>query len=117
MYKVKVVENGLEASNLVSELQNEGYTKDEVYIFAHGKDRSKDLTDATDTGEVGVTEQGLMDKIGNVFRKRGDELRSKIQSLGPTDQEAEHYEKELDEGRVVVIASKEAQSTPYNNIY
>jgi hypothetical protein len=42
--------------------------------------------------------------MANVFRTQGEELRSKIESLGISDQEAEQLEKELDQGRVVVIA-------------
>lgn len=105
MYTVKVAENGLAASNLVSELQNQGYRKEDVYIFAHGKGRSKDLTDATGTGSVGIEEQGVLDSLGNVFKKRGDELRSKMNSLGLSKMEAEKYEEVLDEGKLLVIAS------------
>lgn len=108
MYKVNVVENGLEASNLISELQNEGYLKSEIYIFAHGKERSKDITEATETGKVGIEEQGVLNTLGNVFKKRGDELRTKMASLGLSDHQAAEYEKELDQGRLVVIASREA---------
>jgi hypothetical protein len=105
MYTVKVTKSGVEASNLVSELQNQGYPKEDVYIFAHEKGRSKDLTDATETGSVGTEEQGILDSLENVFRKRGDELRSKMRSLGLTTTEAEQYEEVLDKGQLVVIAS------------
>ena len=58
MYKVHVVENGVQAKEVIDQLQGEGFSRDEVYIFAHDKDTSKDLTDATHSGEVGVKEQG-----------------------------------------------------------
>jgi hypothetical protein len=74
--------------------------------LAHGKDRSEDLSDALDTNEIGVNEQGVFDSIANVFRSRGDELRSKMESLGLTDTEAQQFEKELDRGRVLVVAAK-----------
>ncbi|MBS4175365.1 general stress protein [Bacillus sp. FJAT-49736] len=112
MYTVKVAENGLDASNLVSELQNEGYRKENVYIFAHQKGRSKDLTDATNTGSVGIEEQGILDSFGNVFKKRGDELRSKMKALGLSKMEAEKYEEVLDEGKLVVIASEIRMDEP-----
>lgn len=112
MYTVKVAENGLAASNLVSELQNQGYPKEDVYIFAHEKGRSKDLTDATHTGSVGIEEQGILDSFGNVFKKRGDELRSKMKSLGLSQMEAEEYEEVLDEGKLVVIASENRLDEP-----
>jgi tRNA A37 N6-isopentenylltransferase MiaA len=105
MHKIEVVENGLEATNKITEFENEGFSKDNIYIFSHDKNRSKDLTDATETGSVGMEEQGVVDSIGNLFRERGDELRSKMQALGLSEMEAVHYEKLLDEGRVVVIAT------------
>jgi hypothetical protein len=108
MYKVNVVENGLQATEIINDLMNDGYEKDHIYLFAHDEDRSKDLTDATDTGTVGMKEQGLFDQVGNVFRKRGDELRTKMTSLGLTDMEAEKYEQALDQGRVVLVAARDA---------
>ena len=108
MKQVKIVENGVEAKRVIDQFLNQGYTKDEVYLLAHDKDRSEDLTDATHTNEIGVPEQGVLDSVANVFRTRGDELRSKLQSLGLSDIEAQQFEKELDQGRVVVVATNKA---------
>ncbi|MFT8321388.1 MAG: general stress protein [Bacillus sp. (in: firmicutes)] len=105
MYKVEVVENGVQASNVINALENQGYEKDHIYIFAHDKDRSDDLTEATDTAEVSLQEQGLFDSLSNVFKKRGDELRSKMQSVGLTELEAEKYEEVLDTGKLVIVGS------------
>ncbi|MBO0960977.1 general stress protein [Neobacillus sp. MM2021_6] len=108
MEQVKVVENGVEAKREIEQLIMQGFTKDEIYLLAHDKHRSEDLTDSLDIGGIGVGEQGVFDSIANVFRTRGDELRSKLESLGLSHAEAEHYEEELDQGRVVVVASKSA---------
>ncbi|MFS0783922.1 general stress protein [Bacillus sp. 1P06AnD] len=106
MYKVEVVENGVQAKEKIEALNASGYTKDDIYIFAHDKDRSKHLTENTDTEDVGMKEQGMMDTLGNMFRSRGDELRSKMQNLGLTADEAAKCEEELDYGKVVVVAAK-----------
>ena len=106
MKNVRVVENGIQAKEVIEQFLNRGYTKDEVYLLAHDKNRSKDLTEALETNDVGVSEQGAFDLVANVFRSRGDELRSKIHSLGLSDVEAQQYERELDQGRVLVIATK-----------
>jgi len=105
MYKVEVVENGVQADNSIRGLENQGYNRDNIYIFAHDKNRSEDLTAATETAEVSMKEQGLLDSLGNVFRKRGDELRSKMQSVGLTEMEAEKYEEVLDTGKLVIVGS------------
>ncbi|MBT2699718.1 general stress protein [Bacillus sp. ISL-40] len=106
MTQVKIVENGLQAKKEIEQFIKQGFEKDEVYLLAHGKDRSEDLSDALDTNEIGVNEQGVFDSIANVFRSRGDELRSKMESLGLTNTEAQQFEKELDRGRVLVVAAK-----------
>ncbi|GHH98758.1 general stress protein [Neobacillus kokaensis] len=105
MNTVKVVENGVQAKEVIQQFNIQGFTKDDIYLLAHDKTRTEDLTDSLDLQEVGVAEEGVLDSIANVFRTRGDELRSKMESLGLSHAEAERYEKELDLGRVVVIAS------------
>lgn len=72
--------------------------------MAHSKDRSENLTNAMNTNDIGVAEQGIVNSIANVFRSRGDELRSKMESLGLSNLEAQRFEEELDRGRIVVIA-------------
>ena len=106
MSQVKIVENGLQAIKEIEEFLQQGFSKDEIYVFAHNEERSKDLTEELDTKKVGINKQGVFDSIANVFRTRGDELRIKMESLGLTETEAEQFEKKLDLGRVVVVAAK-----------
>ncbi|MEH7250239.1 general stress protein [Neobacillus niacini] len=108
MENVKIVENGVEAKQEIAQFMLQGYTKSEIYLLAHDENRSEHLTDALDINEVGVSEQGIFDSIANVFRSRGDELRSKLQSLGLSAAAAERCEEEMDHGKVIVLASKSA---------
>lgn len=105
MKQVKVVENGVEAKQAIDQFLTQGYSSDNVYVLAHDKERSENLGEALDANKIGVEEQGVFGSIANVFRTRGDELRSKMESLGLTPFEAEQFEKRLDEGRVVVVAT------------
>lgn len=105
MYRVFVVENGVQATEKISTLVNEGFSKDQIYLFAHDENRSEHLSEATNTNEVGLEEQGVLGSIGNLFKDRGDELRSKFESLGLSHIEAEKYEEELDSGKVVLIGA------------
>ncbi|ALC88651.1 general stress protein [Bacillus sp. FJAT-18017] len=106
MYKVEIVENGVQAQDKLSLLATEGYKKDDIYLFAHDKKRESHLADATGAEEVGLTDQGLINSVTGVFKKRGDELRTQFQSLGLSESEADRLEKELDEGRLVLVACK-----------
>jgi hypothetical protein len=101
---VRVVENGVEARAEIDKFITTGFLKEEIYVLAHDRDRSENLTDAFDINQIGVAEQGLFDTFANVFRSRGDELRAKLESLGLTSAEAEEYEEELDQGKVLVVA-------------
>ena len=102
MYSVHVVENSVQAKAKIEQLVAEGYSKDHVYVFAHDKDFSKDLTDATDSGSVGLKETGLFETVGNL---------SKFMSLGLSEMEAGQYEEELDNHKVVVVASNQTDDT------
>jgi hypothetical protein len=102
--KTYIVENGVQANETIKKLEVQGFSKDDIYLFAHDTTRSKHLTDNTNTNNIGLKEEGLFDKMANAFRSRGDELRTRMTSLGVTPDEANRLEEELDEGKVVIIA-------------
>ncbi|MCE3203256.1 general stress protein [Paenibacillus sonchi] len=102
----KLLDNGIQAIEEVNRLLGSGYTRDDLYVISHNEDREGRIADAADTNEVGLHEEGLFGAIANMFRSRGDALRNKITSLGFSPAEAAYYEKELDSGKVLVIAKK-----------
>lgn len=106
MYKVKVVRNHAEAASAVAQFSQDGFIKEKIYLFAHDKEESDQLTDVTNTGEFGIKEQGLAESIGNLFKGRGEELRSKFQEIGLSTSEAAECEEQLDVGMIAVIATK-----------
>ncbi|OAJ72832.1 general stress protein [Brevibacillus sp. SKDU10] len=101
---VHVVENGVQVREVIQQFDRLGYAPDQIYVLAHDEKRTHTLAETTETQEIGVREEGVLGSIGNLFRSRGDELRSKMESLGLSKLEAERYERELDEGRVLVVA-------------
>ena len=102
----KIVENAVQAKSEIDELTRQGYTHDDIYIFAHDKKRSDNISDALDTEEVGMKEQGFLDSMKNMFSSRGDELRSKMEAAGLTAEDAADAERELDHGKLVLIVNK-----------
>lgn len=106
MQNVYVVENSVKAKEKIEQLTLQGFVKDNIYVVTHEKDRTEKMADHFDVENVGIEEEGVMDKIANVFRSRGDELRSQMQSLGISETDADRYEEELDKGRVVIVAKK-----------
>lgn len=102
----KTVENVVQAKETVEELIKDGYTHDEIYIFAHDERRGSDITEALETENVSISDEGVLNKLKNLFSSRGDELRSKMQGAGLSEAEADTAEAELDEGKLVIIANK-----------
>ncbi|MDN9011911.1 general stress protein [Brevibacillus laterosporus] len=101
---VHVVENGVQVREVIQQFDRLGYAPDHIYVLAHDEKRTHTLAETTEIQEVGVREEGVLGSIANLFRSRGDELRSKMESLGLSKSEAERYERELDNGRVLVVA-------------
>ncbi|MFL6557673.1 MAG: general stress protein [Bacillus sp. (in: firmicutes)] len=76
MKQVTIVKNDIEVKKSVVQFLNQGFTKEEVYILAHDKERAINLTEATNTNGIEVNDQGVFESLANFFRSRGDELRS-----------------------------------------
>ena len=100
------VENVVQAKEAVEKLEMQGYSKDEIYIFAHSKERGGHISDALQTEEIGISEQGFIESMKNMFVSRGDELRAKMEAAGLTAHEAENAEALLDAGKLIIIATK-----------
>lgn len=100
---VQIVTTAMDALHAVRELNRRGYKQDDIYVLAHDSEQTKELADATDANQISMAEEGVLSSVANVFRSRGEEIRSKLQAIGITEAEAERYEEELDQGRVLVI--------------
>ena len=100
------VENVVQAKEEVENLEMQGYSRDNIYIFSHSKKRGEDISDALRTEEVGIGEQGFIDSMKNIFASRGDELRNKMEAAGLSASEADQAEAELDTGKLVIIAKR-----------
>ncbi|WP_010269265.1 general stress protein [Paenibacillus senegalensis] len=101
---VFIVENVNDVRRKVQQLVAEGYSKDNIYVLTHDDDRTGRVADATNTETIGIGEEGFGTAVANIFRKKGDELRAKMQSMGISAQHAAQLEKQLDHDKIVVIA-------------
>ncbi|ETT87909.1 general stress protein [Viridibacillus sp. FSL R5-0477] len=99
------VENAVQALEEIKKLELQGHSRDDIYVFAHFKERSDDINKALDTAEVGIKEQGILNSMKNMFTSRGDELRNKMEAAGLTKEEAANAEEELDQGKLIIIAN------------
>lgn len=101
---VRVVNNVNEAREQVQLLTLQGYDRDRIYVLAHDDDKTDWAADYADAQKIGAAEEGVFNAIANVFRSQGDELRAKLKALDLSEAEAGRLERELDEGKIVVLA-------------
>lgn len=85
---------------------NNGVSKENLYVISHDDDRTDRVASKVNANEVGVDEQGLGKAVGNIFRKKGDELRNKFQELGFDQSEASELEEKLDHGKILLMIAK-----------
>ncbi|AYC30428.1 general stress protein [Paenisporosarcina cavernae] len=92
-----------EAIRGIQEIKTKGVHENDIYVLTHEDRRTDDVAEAADANTVGMEETGFGTAMANVFRKKGDELRSQFQELGFSQPEAERLEEKLDQNKVVVV--------------
>ncbi|MFM9326855.1 general stress protein [Paenibacillus mesotrionivorans] len=100
---IKLVRNEEEANDFIRQLTQEGYHTDSIYALAYNTDRTDAIAENTEINKVGMTEQGIIQTVANIFRSRGDELIAKMKSLGVSETDAAHYERMLAAGDILVL--------------
>ncbi len=103
--KYSVASSVNEAQETVRQYNKEGFDRDHIYVLTHSKEGTDYVANYTGTDKIGVSEEGVLTSLANIFRSRGDELRAKMQSLDLPQIEAERLEEELDHGKIVILAS------------
>lgn len=78
----------------------------EIYVITHDDDRTKRIADNSGANVIGMSEQGLADAVKTTFKKKGDELRNKLESIGFDENKAIQYEAQLDKGVVYLIVKE-----------
>ena len=102
--KVRLVMHEEQTPQEIRYLQNEGYTLEEIYVIAHNDKTTQNLSHLMSEHKVGIHQENIAGAFTNLFRSHGDPLRLKLQSLGLSKHEADQYEKELDLGKIMVMA-------------
>ncbi|ASN04412.1 general stress protein [Virgibacillus necropolis] len=100
---VKEFQDDTQLMSEVKILSAQGVEKDDLYVISHDSDRTDRVADKVEANKVGINEEGIGNAVGNIFRKKGDELRVKFEELGFTQDEANELEEKLDHGKILLI--------------
>ncbi|WP_087973123.1 general stress protein [Oceanobacillus rekensis] len=89
----------------VNKLQAKGINKDDIYLLTHDDERTGRIADNANTNTIGMKEMDFSSAVGNMFSSQGDQLRTKLEEMGFSEAEAANYEKDLDEGKVLLMVT------------
>ncbi|MBD1379729.1 general stress protein [Metabacillus arenae] len=110
---VKEYQNEDLLKNDVNDLQARGVSPEDIYVLSHDDERTNRVADVSNASTIGLNEMGLDTAVGNLFMKKGDELRNKIQEVGFSSQEAEVYEEKLDEGKILLFVTDHQKASDW----
>ncbi|MFC3039938.1 general stress protein [Virgibacillus xinjiangensis] len=102
---IKAYTNDEQLKTDVSVLKDKGINKDDVYVISHDEDRTERVAGGADAKTIGMDEMDFSDYVGTMFKSQGDELRTKLKDIGFSQEEAEQYEEEMDEGKIFLIVT------------
>jgi hypothetical protein len=102
---VKKYSNDEELKKDVRSLAEKGVKKEDIYVISHDDDRTKRVAGGADANTIGLKEEDFGSAVGNLFNKKGDELRNKIHDIGFSKEDAAYLESELDEGKILLIVT------------
>ncbi|MCQ6264743.1 general stress protein [Fictibacillus sp. WQ 8-8] len=105
--KFKIFHNDEHLSESIDKLRNNGIRDDDIYILAHDNDHVRRDRKETDANKIGVNVTGLGTATKNVFKSKGDKLRSKMTEIGFDQSKAEQLEEELDKGKALLVVTNQ----------
>lgn len=89
----------------IQKLQSKDISKDDIYVISHDDERTKRIAKNADASTIGASEMGVTGAVKGTFTKKGDQLRSQLEGIGFSENEAENYESEMDRGTVFLIVT------------
>ncbi|UTR12047.1 general stress protein [Evansella sp. LMS18] len=105
--KFKVFHNDETLSESISKLRKDGVRDDDIYVLSHDNDHERRTRKETDANKIGVSETGVGTAVKNVFRSKGDKLRSKMMEIGFDSDKAGELEEELDKGKSLLVVTNQ----------
>lgn len=112
---VKEYMNDEQLEQDIKRLKANGVPEEDVYVLSHDADRTSRIAKNAGSNTIGLKEMDLGSAVGNLFHKKGDELRTKIKEMGFTQLEANEFEAKLDKGKVLLMVTNEEDVAHYLN--
>lgn len=105
--KYKIFHSDDHLSESIDKLRNDGIQDDDIYILAHDNDHDRRNRKETDANKIGAKVTGVGTAMKNVFRGKGDTLRSKTDKIGFDKSKAEQLKVELNKGKSLLVVTNQ----------
>lgn len=113
---VRECDSAIEVLNEIKAFEFSGVQPDQMYVLAHEQDQTNEMADQFGINTIGLKEEGVGTALKNLFEGRGDALRSKMQEMGLTKEEADVYEMKLDHGKILLfVENRGSIGSPVNS--
>ncbi len=103
----KIFHDDEKLSESIGKIRKDGVRDEDIYVLSHDNDHEQRNRKSTDANKVGVSELGVGTTLKNVFRSKGDKLRTKMKEMGFDAEKAEDLEEELDKGKTLLIVTNQ----------
>ncbi|SEQ78177.1 general stress protein [Piscibacillus halophilus] len=97
---IKDYKNDQNLEHDIQKLLKNGVSQDDIYVLAHDDNHTQELAHRTRANTLQLAQD-------EGFDQKGDELRSKLEEAGVTEEGAEQYEAMLDQGKILLIVRGE----------
>lgn len=87
----------------INTLKEQNIAVKDIYVLSHDPDRTERIVGNTEASGIDYNQS----ESNASSKKPGDELRNKLKSLGVTENDADGYEEDMDEGKVLLIVTDE----------
>lgn len=100
---VKKYTNDEELEVEINTLKDQNINAKDIYILSHDPDRTSRIIKNTNLTDINYNKEETKEN----YKRQGDELRYKLKALEIPQKEAEAYEEDMDQGKVLLIVTDE----------
>ena len=105
--KYKLFHNDESLSQSITKLRKDGVRDEDIFILSHDNDHVRRTRKDTDANKIGISETGTGTAVKNIFRGKGDKLRTKMSVVRNEPVQPDDLEEELDKGKTWLIVENQ----------
>jgi hypothetical protein len=106
-YSIVVADREADVKKAILQFLEAGFRPFQIHVLAYDNDKNKALLTQQCVSRIGMATQTMNQFQSDLFRSTGNELRTKMYSLGWSETAVDYYEYQINSGRIVVAVCHE----------